>query len=403
MCRERNLVEKKTRVNGIDVHGSENPLNQPEINALVEQVNQNPVLHPNILKATHFAWQGDTDTVPQIVGYELGWRGHLQFVDAHYQALSQIVGKSIKGVDVELTRMVVNENESVGPASYHLGYLVSGFKDSAGTDGNWHPSPYNPTVSAYYNHAHKIDYGEVHEMGHRVLHLPDTYSIDTVLSPTGNDILANVPQPWLTYMTHKRNDRGPDLMNGGLYMGEASYRLDPYATWLLQRRFVQGWQHDLARAIPEGAWNFPHEVPNETTLEAKGWEGASLTIFRTDGTEMEKHLAEEPVFSGQFNQDGKITIGDPFEGVDNSDGFVPNYRSLLLLKATRPDGTIGVRYMDIGDFNMATGLKGEHSSRAEMRLIGGFADVSDPNVTPENFNWTILRNPIDVYMPIVAK
>jgi len=408
-------------INGIETWGYQRPLSQTELYQLL--LNSNAVFEgrKEVLEEGQFYL---SVFIPQ-KAYQslLNNESPQSFLLRHVNRLDRMIKSGnrytndtlIKGLAIR--RLVVIEDGVDAPVSHQRARRYAGFKDS---DGLWEiDASYTPEKSSYYHADEKIDYGLLHEWGHRVLYLPDQYALDASISELGSqspdnnipeimelsskrsnqpiiqsvNAFTGVPHAWQEYITSKRNDRfGNTLMN-------SSYnKFGPYESLQLYRRVKGKWTHKFEWLTSEAMWDFPNEVPAKTIVTfGKDYAGSDLKIYRTDGFYDSKQLENAPIFSGKLDTGGSVNIYNPFEntymyapGLPTQ--FVPSYRGDLFIKVIKPDGTIYFRWFDIRELNAAFWL-------GQTDAVGITMNLAAVDETPESFHWnteyfTLSGNPI---------
>ncbi|MDP2736130.1 MAG: hypothetical protein Q8P12_08105, partial [bacterium] len=218
--------------------------------------------------------------------------------------------------------------------------------------------------------------------------LPDHYALDYHARFDIYGVLKGIPDPWRSYMAGGR----PDISQDDFASGGAGFTTRRYSAVQLQRRQDRGIQHDVWASLQE--LGFLNEVPENTVLEFESvWAGAQIEVYRTgncpptfsdrDASSC-KTLDPEPIFTGRVDEHGRVAIGNPFPGPE---GTIVRKEGVLFIRVTLGE-EIGIRWLDIRDFNLAHWTGFTESVRMRMNLAS-FEDL------PSDFDWTVVYEEVN--------
>jgi len=387
--------ETKT-VDGIETIGFINPMTRGQVEKYVAKENAVPKeMKEGVYYMTFFANESTVKNFPLENDQE-----SLQFfVKRNIDFLNGMFGKaSLPGGVVVRRLVIVKDGEYKHDEVYESCYSQGGINDSDGVwdfCGEYKPKEWYGSTDHYKKE--RVDRGLLHEIGHRVLHLPDHYILDFLNFSVKEkqdletfSVIADLPKPWWDYNSGIRNDinGGMMRMNYGFSLIDKG-RFNIHEIAQLRRRILKGKTHhpDTYR----GCINFPGEVPKTVNLSlGSEMSGAEISVYGVASENKPKHIDNVTLAKGEVNSAGEFVLGNPFK-----DSIVTNKESpdfglidpdngvlMLLLKARTSKGELFFRWMDIRDFNLAYWRGYEDKVTMTMNLASGKDD-------PAKFDWTI--------------
>lgn len=278
---------------------------------------------------------------------------YFSFINKHIQWLNSKVQYIIPG-GVVLREVIVVKNGINVPMSLDVTQKYEQNK-LPGTDGTFlQVDPNYDGTSGYYDESIGIDRGEIHELAHKLLLLPDDYSLD--VNPKENmpipAPLQDIPKHWQTYHAGYRND-----LSRGNIMGTGVYdRFLPYSEFLLKTRVIENRVHDYQKSLQECLY-FTAKFPQNITMRFFDKQGQHIQIDHVEiyGTQSDptptdgygKKIVEQPKYIGGIDNIDPISL---FEVID---GNVVQYaQATLFVKIYGIDGSTYFRWLDIRDFHL---------------------------------------------------
>ncbi len=357
------------------------------------------------------------------------------FLNRHFSKMTSMIqngnewisasGQQVK--EIKLRRLIVIEDDVVPEASWHLGYIANGFKDS---DGVWgYPfigKPYNPQQNPWWDPVNKIDWGNIHEMFHTVFHVTDHYGLDVdftqpqaqfLLDRLQNNEypgfdrhlaqkLGTTPEEVKDFLLHpeklesflqQKVDEAKQKATLAITTTESALEnvVAPWRKYTTYQRVFNGDPNELDPNI----MNLPFDPGNIASSDM--WEFVARKID-SKFHDLSRTIPEGAAFPPSIATKNILRLGDAYKGrvikVYRTDG---TYDQRELLEVTT--GTVD----DTGDFNLNSGPNPVNLFRTEQVLNRDMVqdysgvlfirieDPADPN-NPQ-FIWTDVRLFIQAY------
>lgn len=410
------IETKRTPEGSPDIYGSvDNPLSQSQHDSLMLQLNaeygdgQRPreadkfystvIIRKSLVASTLAGTSYDTGNPEEDM---------VDFIRAHHNEWNRMLQDGTDYSEVVARRYIFVEDDVDGPPSWSPSYLTNGYHDSNGTILLNVMGPYG-TESPHWDEGAQIDTKLVHEMGHWILDMPDTYSLNYNMLFSGSPAFAGVPLPWRLHQLAWQGTIGPGIMNGSM-----ERTLDEYERWMLARRVDwEGGIHNGALSKPEASRYFPHHVPDKLTFAFPGWNGADAVVYGRTEVNGEGTFVEV-VAQGKLDGQGEIKVdaGSDRQTVFSShtvyDGkVVKPTESMLFVRLQKPDGTVGWRPIGLPEISLAMAdMEGKGTYDAGKGMVMSMTPATAGDINPWTFDprWRVsASNPKThtIFTPII--
>ena len=348
-------------------------LNKEEFTKLLADIKENPApMEANTLYMSVLIKNSLYQRLTNLLTSELPEQYFLR----HVRGLSDIIYQAVpefKGLVPR--RILVLDDDVVEPVSHHLGYKESGFADSDGVVGS--PLIDSFMVSLWEKSSQKIpldklDEVTLHEIGHAVLFFPHWEAEGLTQEDRQDSTLSDVPISWKIYQGRSRNDRrGLMSYSDNLSVLEAE--------WIKRR--LKNSPHNYEKHFLGQTGLIPNEFSKEYVLDFSPlYSGLKCEMWGSEEVKGKILLSRK---IGEYSLDGKgqVVVDNPFTAFQ--DKWIANEMSALLLKVKDSQGkTVGIRWMDGYDFNLAHWLAKTERPKMSFSLATQESD-------PSNFDWTI--------------
>lgn len=445
--------------NGVDIYGTlENPLTQDQISALIESLNiefneNSPETDPNGL--TYYTNELVNPAKAQEIASDAEYASYREFLDAYYEVDNTMFSDAGLPITKRMRRLIYMAEDTSFPASWHPGWLdTAGGNGLSDTHGAFGPLEawfgdykfLNSTYRMVIN-GNNIDLAKNHDALHFEMMLPDVYWHDYEAPLTSEPIpvpLEDIPEQWRGYYIRNRNDGRNGIMSTITpAAGHDMPHLDSEVIAALVRRAL-AWNGDRnesslppVAALWSDLFGFEDRFANRNILNVgRDLSGSTVKIFRTSppaqaintatfqnyeqlrpvpmtGDRQEQVSIAATNASGALeelfadttltvNASGEFEMSNPFATAvihDSAIGsWVDRNQSTLLIRIEKPDGTTYFRWMDSGDFSLATG--GEEEFPDAIRYFVPFLSTTEASSTlPHEYDWHITWEPADGFQP----